>query len=521
DQSPIIMPSSLPLELTKVNQELLRNLEDSFKPVLDTDVDGEQAVSRALDREFPNLGRYQAARKVARAVFFGAAPTLKSANRGIEAQRVRLACAVPGETIETYGDALKRLSDKASFLYVEGSRYWFDTQQSVVRQAQEQAQRLLEQCIDEVHAEIIDRLRASARERGEFAAVHVAPTSTEDVSDEDRLRLVVLGPDQPFLEKSEQSAARSSIDELLSSRGGSARTRRNMLVFLAPDSQALAHLEQATAEFLAWSRIVDDADALNLDKSQERQANERRQRADDAIRIRLAETYRWLIVPRQDITASSPIELTVLKVEGQASLAVRASDRLQREGTLCLQYSPVLLRALLDGVLAAEWAEGDVSVGRLWDIFTQYPYLPKLRDRDVLIATVAAGPASMSWQEDGFAIADIDQGDRYGGLVVGEVATLVNDSTLVVRPDVAAGQRESERPAESAGRATTADGAGTGDGPTSGGVEVPATGTSPVLPTRFQGELRIDPTRMVREFQLLADEILVNLSAAGEVNISI
>ena len=249
DQSPMIMPASLPLELSSVNLELLRHLEDSFKPVLDADIDGPDATSRQLDREFPNLGQYQAARRVARAVFFGSAPTLKSANRGIEAQRVRLACALPGETIETYGDALKRLSDRASYLYVEGSRSWFDTRQSVVRQAQEAAEQLRTQRLDEVHAELVRRLDTVVRDRGDFGGVHVAPATSEEVSDDDVVRLVVLS--LTFISAQSRTSARPGPQSTSCSTGEATErvSVRNMLVFLAPDSQAAENLEVATAEF--------------------------------------------------------------------------------------------------------------------------------------------------------------------------------------------------------------------------------------------------------------------------------
>ncbi|EQD42343.1 cytoplasmic protein, partial [mine drainage metagenome] len=137
------------------------------------------------------------------------------------------------------------------------------------------------------------------KDRGDFAGVHVAPETTEDVGDDDAVRLVVLGPDHPFIEKSDECAARTAIAETINRRGNTARLRRNMLVFLAPDHRALEHLEHAAAEFLAWRRIVEDADALNLDKAQERQARERRDRAEKAITVRLGETYRWLVVPRR------------------------------------------------------------------------------------------------------------------------------------------------------------------------------------------------------------------------------
>ena len=130
-----------------------------------------------VDRAFPNLGRYGAARRAARAVFLASAPRTGSANRGVEIQRVKLACTLPGESVATYGDALNRLTDRSSYLYVEGARYWYGTQASVARRARELVEQLLSTRRDEVHGEIVRRLRDQARERGEFVAVHVCPAN--------------------------------------------------------------------------------------------------------------------------------------------------------------------------------------------------------------------------------------------------------------------------------------------------------------------------------------------------------
>jgi hypothetical protein len=45
------------------------------------------------------------------------------------------------------------------------------------------------------------------------------------------------------------------------------------------------------------------------------------------------------------------------------------------------------------------WDSGHVSAAVLWDVFARYLYLPRLRNLDVLLATVEAGPASLSWQQ--------------------------------------------------------------------------------------------------------------------------
>lgn len=195
---------------------------------------------KAWVRAFPNLGRYGAARRAARAVFLASAPRTGSANRGVEIQRVKLACTLPGESVATYGDALNRLTDRSSYLYVEGARYWYGTQASVARRARELVEQLLSTRRDEVHGEIVRRLRDQGRERGEFVAVHVCPVSAGEIPDDPEARLVILGPSAPHTSRDASSLAMTAAHAILEQRASGQRLYRNMLVFLAPDLKRLA-----------------------------------------------------------------------------------------------------------------------------------------------------------------------------------------------------------------------------------------------------------------------------------------
>ena len=65
DQSPLILPGSLPLDDTGAATELDRHLDDNWKPIIDTDIDGPSSMARSIDEQFKNLGQYGAARRVA------------------------------------------------------------------------------------------------------------------------------------------------------------------------------------------------------------------------------------------------------------------------------------------------------------------------------------------------------------------------------------------------------------------------------------------------------------------------
>ncbi|MGZ8996078.1 MAG: ATP-binding protein [Rhodospirillales bacterium] len=139
DRGLVILPASIPIDNSADQFELVRYLDSAWDAVIAHHVDGPTSVPLAIDQEVPNLGRYSATQRVARAIYMGSAPTWQSKNPGIDDRRIRLGCAQPGETVATFGDALRRLADRARFLYIDGPRYWFSTQPSVARLADDRA----------------------------------------------------------------------------------------------------------------------------------------------------------------------------------------------------------------------------------------------------------------------------------------------------------------------------------------------------------------------------------------------
>jgi predicted AAA+ superfamily ATPase len=525
DQSPLILPGTIPLDDAPVASELARNLEDSWKPVMDADVDGPASLPAQLDATYQNLGRYGATRKVARAVFLGSAPTVHSPHRGIDAARVRLGCAAPGEAVATYADALARLSDKATYLYVDRDRYWYGLSPSVARMARDRAERWLATGVAEVDAALCERIRRQ-RDRGELAGVHVAPQSSADVDDDDQVRLVVLPPEAAHVAKTEDSPALGAAREILEHRGNAPRLYRNMVVFLAADHRRVDDLRQGMAEALAWGSIGAESDELGLGAQQAAQAATKTQEAETTVERRLAETYTWALVPTQP-EPTGPILFDPVRIEGQGTLAARTARRLIDKGHLNVVYAPSLLRTLvLDGPLAPLWENGHVSVGELWDALARYPYLPRLRDRLVLQRSVQDGPAGFAWAEEGFALAEgyDAQSGRYLGLVVGPGGSSgTSPSTLLVRTEVAMAQLRVEEQAASrpAADATTDVARSTASAPTST-FTTPA--ESPARPRRFHGSVVLRSERLSLEFGRVVQEVVQHLAdstATVEVTVEI
>ena len=272
DRSPLIQPWSFTLDQPQVQNELTRYLSDNWVPVIQSDVDGVDALPLVIDRDAPNLGRYRATSRVARAIYLGSAPITEAATRGVEDSRIKLGCVLPGESPAVFGDALRHLSGRATFLYQEGTRYWYDTQPTVTKLAEDRAAELRKKP-DDVRVQLEKRVKESLIERGAFKRVHAFPDSSADVPDELDARLVVLPANKTY-SKGGTSDAQDFATEILKHRGTTSRMYQNSLVFLAADSNRCGDLEQALCMFLAWDSIVTDVNSLNLDPHQANQAKE-------------------------------------------------------------------------------------------------------------------------------------------------------------------------------------------------------------------------------------------------------
>jgi hypothetical protein len=105
DKGLMILPASVPVDAPAVQSELTRYLPPVWDPIIEKDIDGPNSLPLKIDRENPMLGRYSAARRVARTLYLGSAPTQDAAKKGLEDRQIKLGCVQPGETSGTFGDA--------------------------------------------------------------------------------------------------------------------------------------------------------------------------------------------------------------------------------------------------------------------------------------------------------------------------------------------------------------------------------------------------------------------------------
>ncbi|HNS51670.1 MAG TPA: Swt1 family HEPN domain-containing protein [Anaerolineae bacterium] len=523
DRNPLILPSNLPIDDPRVQFELTRYLSDNWVPVIEKDVDGPNALPLRLDGEVPNLGKYHACRRVARTIYLGSAPTATAANRGLEDRQIKLGCVMPGESPAVFGDALRRLSGAATYLYQDAARYWYSTQPTVTKMAEDRAEQL-KRDPDAVAREVERRLRADLRKAGDFSRIHPLPQSGADVPDDLDARLVVLGVEHPY-SREPGSAAEAQAKAIFEFRGNVPRLYRNALVFLAVDRTRLQDLDEAVRRYLAWDSILGEKDTLDLSPHQVKQAETQLGAADTTVTARIPEAYQWLLVPGQG-TPQSAVEWQAYRLAGTDPLAVRASKKLRSDELLVTTLAGTRLRMEMDRVPL--WRGDRVAVKQLVDDFARYLYLPRLKDSAVLLGAVRDGLGLMLWATDSFAYADAydEAAGRYRGLRCGpaEAGRVDPQPGLLVRAEAAVKQRTAEAQPEPGKVGPVGDDQ----------VKTPAAGQertlpkqpdavtlSPSGPKRFHGTVVLDATRMGRDAGRIAEEVVGHLAGLTGARVTV
>ena len=509
DRNPLILPANIAVDDRHVQFELTRYLSDNWPPVIEKDVDGPNSLPLRIDGEVPNLGKFSACRRVARTIYLGSAPTAGAAHRGIEDRRVTLGCVMPGER-PFVGDALRRLAAAATYLYQDGARYWYSTQPTVTKLAEDRAEQL-SRAADKVEEEIGKRVRSNLRQSGDFSRVHPLPQSSQDVPDERDARLVVLGPEHAH-SKMEDSPAAMAAKAILEARGNAPRLYRNAMVFLVADKARLQDLDLAVRRYLAWESILGEREALDLSPFQVKQAQTQRDSASEQVTSRLPETYQWLLVPVQ-LQPQAAVEWRPMRLSGQDALAVRASKRLRADELLVTRFAGTRLRMELDRVPL--WRGDHVTVRQVADDFAQYVYLPRVSGPQVLLRAIEDGVGLLTWEQDGFGFADSfdEERGRYRGLKGEQVLSLHDASVpgLLVKPDIARKQLDAETKKPSPDGDKNAARPDDNGGAPDTGVKPPQ--AEPAKPKRFFGTVRLDTTRVGRDASRIADEAISHLAA--------
>jgi predicted AAA+ superfamily ATPase len=504
----LILPGSLPLHDGSVRNELTYYLPAGWDAVIERDIDGERAETTELENKEPRFGQVNAARRVARTLFLGSAPSsvaTKVSIRGIDRARVVLGCLQPGQTSSVYSDALNRLADRLHYLNSSGdkaqdaTRFWFDTRTNLRREMEDRKRRFDDKT--EVRGKVADALKHGAGSATFFEGVHIF-TPQSDVPDDSALRLVVLPPES-WYSRDESRLAFEAASECMKNNGPKPRHRWNRLLFLAADHGTLSRLNDAARVALAWGSIVDDVKEgrLNIDLLQKKQAEKELQTAEEVLPRAARECYRWLVCPVQETPTDPKPTVEAFPINTTGGSIGREIERVCVENELVIMtWSPIHLRTKLKDLY---WKEGQPVAGAMafWEDTLRYLYLPRLKNRDVLAQAIRNGAAS----RDFFGTAYGQHDGSFEGFHLGSENIQFDDTLLLIEPDAARAYEEKIRPAPTP---TAEPGQPVPSTPGPVTPIPPAPGAASTKPRSFHGTADVTPSTAKMRMVQIAEEIV-------------
>lgn len=526
NQDLMILPGSLPLYDGETRNELTYHLQNGWDAVIEGDVDGERAETTELESREPRFGAIHAARRVARTIFLGTAPsavaTKSSGTRGLERARVLLGCFQPGQVSATYSDALNRLADRLHYLNTTGdkaqetTRFWFDTRANLRREMEDRKRRF-----DDAHdlrpklAEALRKLTAGATF---FEGVHVF-TPHADVPDDAALRLVVLPPEK-FYSRAETRLAFEEVLTFTRNNGPKPRHRGNRLIFLAPEHGALARVSDCIRTVLAWKSIIDDVEGnrLTIDLVQKRQAEKELKTAEEVLPKAARECYRWLLCPSQPSPTTPQPTVEAFPLNTGAPLGAEIERLCEDNVWVITTWSPIHLR---DHLKELYWKDGKTSVGAMtfWEDTLRYIYLPRLKSRAVLEQAIVKGAAS----RDFFGTAYGEHAGKFDGFKLGDANVQLDDTLLLIEPGAAA-QYAATLPPSGAGQGASGSGSGVEPvTPAPPGVTplAPLPGETSSQPHAFHGNVAINASTAKMRLVQVAEEIISVLATDPNAEVTV
>ena len=438
--APLITPSLLPFRDAKVRTALLEPLDRAFGPILQSEVDGDQALTARIEAQRPRFLKMQATTLAARAVFFATAPHAGAPRGGMSGTGLRLSCAQPGDQIAIFGEALQEIASRSAHLYRDGDSYWYSPQPTLNKLATDRARDVSDERADR---RIVELLREEQRTRAGFPRVHTAPDNPTDIEDRRATALIVLPPSAPHdASAGPKSKGALAASETIERRGSGQRRYRNALIFVVADASNIGAARENARRERAWNSILKDRDLQqNLTQAQAEDARQQATRSLEALRHSIRGAWVHVLYP-------APLEDGEDASHGRAGYVVRSTrlvnrggsksipqavwDKVGGDGTVIADMGPSNLLQSLDPI----WPDDrkHIAVKDIRDWFASYVYLPRLRDEATLdgaIQRLVADLAAPYVYASGFD----DQQGVYTGIADRDVGLLhdIGDGLLVLR----------------------------------------------------------------------------------------
>ena len=248
--------------------------------------------------------------------------------------------------------------------------------------------------------------------------------------------MVILPPDKLLPSRSsETDEAKSRARQILTRHANNERTYRNTLLFLAAKTDAIRDLRDPIAKHLAWKSITQGERRIeNLEGERYKQAQASLRKAGESIRSLLPKAYRWAIAPNQSDAQRTEYAMSEVqtRILDDGDIVNSAFETFKEREDVIEYETPESLNEHLGKYI---WNNNDhVSIQDLWNMMTQYVYMPRLISKDVLTDAIKEGIQAGTF---GYAESYDAEQQTYQGMSSSETLLVLDMNGLIIKPEIA------------------------------------------------------------------------------------
>jgi len=284
----LILPSDINLENPSIRNEFLRHIGSEYEGVIGSDIAGHEAKAQALDKT--NKAWKHLAERVATAIFFHSF-SADSSQRGIDLPYIKLATLHTDTIPPMVTEILQKLSGTLWYLNEKNGRYYFSRIPNLNRMILDKKELYNESYEDELK-EVI------RKEVGKAFKTYIWPKGSEDIPDDQELKLIVLHP--KFKE--------GDVDSWFDKKGEGFRIYKNTLIFAFSEPSAFSGFREQIKTYLALKEIKKEIESGENEQLKEKiaEVNDRLSKIERDFSYNLRRMYHILQVGNELIDLGQP-----------------------------------------------------------------------------------------------------------------------------------------------------------------------------------------------------------------------
>lgn len=281
----VILPSDINMENPSIRREFISHIGEEYESVIGSDI---LDKSKEMDKE--NRNWKHLAERISTTIFFHSF-TATSYEQGLGLPYIKLDTLHLEMLPSMVTEVLQKLSNTLWYLNEKNNRYYFSKIPNLNRMIMDKKELFSESYLEELK-EIVKR------KSGRAFSVYVWPEKSEDIPDNQELKLIILHPNYNG----------GDVKSWINKRGNNFRIYKNTLIFAISEPSAHANLKEGIKTYMALKEIKKEIEGEDNESLKEKipEIKERMKKIERDFSYNLRRMYNTLQVGEETIELGQP-----------------------------------------------------------------------------------------------------------------------------------------------------------------------------------------------------------------------